>query len=171
MKIINITLLSVFLCGLVTKASATVVEASPEHYVLKQEAESTLKPEKLWQRLIKPESWWHPDHTYSGDSANLSLDLTAGGLWSETWDGGSVLHGQVLLVMNNKQLRLNAPFGPLQEKAVQVIWTITLTPSDKGTLVVFDEVASGSQSSELDKLAPAVDFVKTEAIKRLVNIN
>ena len=27
--------------------------------------------------------WWGKDHTYSGDSANLSLSLTPGGCWCE----------------------------------------------------------------------------------------
>ena len=150
------------------KARAEVVTSSAEFYQLKQQAESTLPPEQLWLRLIEPNTWWHPDHTYSGDAENLSLDIQAGGYWREDWAQGSVMHGQVLQITTNKQLRLNAPFGPLLEKAVNVVWTITITASEKGSTVVFDEVANGSKYSELDKLAPAVDFVKTEAIKRLV---
>ena len=151
-----------------TSAYAEVVKASSEHYHLKQQATSSLSPNALWQRLIKPETWWHPDHTYSGDSANLSLDAQAGGLWREDWSTGSIVHGQVLLVTKDKQLRLEAPFGPLQEKAVDVIWTITLTPTEDGTSVLFEEIANGNNHSQLDELAPAVDFVKTEAINRLV---
>jgi uncharacterized protein YndB with AHSA1/START domain len=162
-----------FVCSLVImipySTYAKVVKASPEHYHLKQQASSTLSPDMLWQRLIKPETWWHPDHTYSGDSANLSLDAQAGGLWQETWPSGSVLHGRVLLVTKNKQLRLEAPFGPLQEKAIDVIWTITLTPTEAGTNVLFEEIANGNDQSQLDELAPAVDFVKTEAIRRLID--
>ena len=152
-------------------AHAEVISASPDHYELKQEAVSTLAPGELWDRLIHPELWWHPDHTYSGTSEHLSLDPKAGGLWKETWANGSVAHGTVLTVVHGKMLRLDAPFGPLQGMAVTVIWTITLVPEGKGTRVVFAETANGATASALDQLAPAVDGVKTEAIKRLVSGN
>lgn len=148
-------------------AAADIVEATPERYVLRQEASSVLAADALWARLIKPASWWHPDHTYSGDAANLSLEATAGGLWREDWQGGSVLHGQVLLVLDGSTLKLDAPFGPLQDLAVTVVWTISVTPEGGGSRVVFDEIANGTAASKLDTLAPAVDFVKTEAIRRL----
>lgn len=158
---------SVFSLALTT-AQAEVILATPDHFTLKQEAVSSLNPEELWQRLIEPAIWWHPDHTYSGDAANLSLDANAGGIWREEWRDGSVVHGNVLLVLENKQLRLNAPFGPLQELGVNVVWTITIAPDPNGSKVTFDEVANGTANSKLDALAPAVDFVKTEAINRLV---
>jgi uncharacterized protein YndB with AHSA1/START domain len=110
-------------------------------------------------------------HSYSGDAANLSLDPRAGGLWKEEWDGGSVAHGTVLYVKPGEQLRLAAPFGPLQSMAVDVVWTITITPEGTGSKVVFDEVANGSGASNLDKIAGAVDSVKGEAINRLVTVD
>tara|TARA_R110002051_G_scaffold186284_1_gene255615 strand:+ start:2032 stop:2538 length:507 start_codon:yes stop_codon:yes gene_type:complete len=157
--------------ALSASAHAEVISASPDHYELKQEAVSTLAPGELWDRLIHPELWWHPDHTYSGTSEHLSLDPKAGGLWKETWANGSVAHGTVLTVVHGKMLRLDAPFGPLQGMAVTVIWTITLVPEGKSTRVVFAETANGATASALDQLAPAVDGVKTEAIKRLVSGN
>ncbi len=156
-------------CLFCAVAHAEVVESSPERYVLKQQMESSLSPPQLWKRLLEPSSWWHPDHTYSGDSANLSLDAKAGGLWREDWEGNSVFHGSILQVQTEKTLRLNAPFGPLQALAVNVVWTINIEPVESGgSLVTFDEIANGTAASKLDALAGAVDFVKTEAIKRLV---
>ncbi|MFT5932935.1 MAG: hypothetical protein ACI93G_002029, partial [Hyphomonas sp.] len=49
-------------------AHGEVISASPDHYELKQEAVATLAPDELWDRLIHPELWWHPDHSYSGTS-------------------------------------------------------------------------------------------------------
>lgn len=155
--------------GLTGFASAEVLTSGPDHYELRHEAHSSLAPDVLWDRLTRPEDWWHPDHTYSGDARNLSLDAQAGGLWREDWDGGSVAHGAVLLVKEGEQLRLDAPFGPLQALGVSVVWTITLTPLEGGkTRVVFEERASGTDASGLNALAPAVDFVKQQAISRLV---
>lgn len=156
--------------GLTGLASAEVLASAPDRYELRHEAQSSLAPDALWERLTRPEDWWHPDHTYSGDARNLSLDIQAGGLWREDWDGGSVAHGAVLLVKEGEQLRLDAPFGPLQALGVSVVWTVTLTPIDGGgTRVVFEERASGTDESALDTLAPAVDFVKQQAISRLVD--
>lgn len=148
-------------------AGAEIVSSASDHYRLKHEAVSELTPDALWQRLVHPEDWWHPDHTYSGDAAHLSLDPTAGGLWREDWAGGSVVHGSVLYAEPGHVLRLDAPFGPLQQMAVEVVWTITLSPEGEGTRIVFEEIASGSSASGLDAIAPAVDGVKAEAIARL----
>lgn len=148
-------------------AHADIVESSDSHYVLRHEATSPLAPDALWARLVVPSSWWHPDHTYSGDAGNLALDPRAGGLWREAWEGGSVVHGSVLYVDEGRTLRLYAPFGPLQGLGVYTVWTITISPEGDGSKVVFDEISTGAPSADLDELAKAVDFVKTEAITRL----
>lgn len=161
-------LLAIAACLLATaQAHAEVIEVASGHYVLKHEARSELGPEDLWARLINPATWWHPDHTYSGNAGNLSLEPVAGGLWREEWQGGSVLHGQVLNAVPGQLLRLDAPFGPLQGMGVSVVWSISIQADGTGSLVTFDEIANGSAASKLDALAPAVDFVKSEAIKRL----
>ena len=159
--------------GVALPAGAEIVAAAPDHYTLRHEASSALSPDALWDRLIQPDIWWHPDHTWSGKAEHLWLNPNAGGLWLESWDGNSVAHGEVLAIVEGKSLRLNAPFGPLQGMGVEVIWTITLEPDEEtgGTKVVFDEVANGSSASALDRIAPAVDRVKQEAIERLTNPN
>jgi uncharacterized protein YndB with AHSA1/START domain len=119
---------------------------------------------------LRDVDWWHPSHTYSGDAANLSLDVRPGGLWKEEWDGGSVAHGHVLFVQPGSTLRLEAPFGPLQSIGAYTIWTITITATDEGSVVVFDEVSTGPPTADMAGLAPAVDRVKAEAIGRLANL-
>ncbi|NNC38823.1 MAG: hypothetical protein EX271_04410 [Acidimicrobiales bacterium] len=146
---------------------AKIIKSSPDHFTLRHEAVSSLTPKQIWKRLKSPASWWHPDHTYSGSVKNLRIDLRPGGLWRETWSGGSVAHGTVLYVKKGEVLRLDAPFGPLQEMAVTDIWTITVKPYEDGSKIIFDEIANGSPESDLGKMAKAVDFVKEEAIQRL----
>ncbi len=148
-------------------ARAEIVAASDTHFVLRHEAVSTLEAEQLWERLVRPATWWHPDHTYSGDSANLTLDATAGGLWREDWEGGSVSHGRVLYVKQGEQLRMEAPFGPLQGLGAYTIWTITITAVETGSKVVFEEVSTAPPGTDMAEMAKAVDFVKGEAIQRL----
>lgn len=148
--------------------AAEVIASSPDHFTLKLEAQSDLSVSETWARLVEPSEWWRSDHTYSGDASNLSLDPQAGGLWREDWEGGSVWHGTVLQAQPETSLVLSAPFGPLQGLAVTSVWTISLTPSDSGgTNITFDHVTNGTSASELDALAPAVDFVKRQAIESL----
>ena len=149
-------------------AQAEIISSSDDHYVLRQYATSDLSVDLLWAKLIEPSQWWHPDHTYSGDSKNLSLDLAAGGLWREDWSGNSVYHGSVLSVIEGKMLRLDAPFGPLQGLAVSTVWTISVKSEGDKTVVTFDEIANGTLISQLDEIAKAVDYVKSEALSRLV---
>ncbi len=148
-------------------AGAGVIKSSPDHFTLKQEATSELSPEELWDKLLEPSLWWH--HSYSGDVQNMSLDPKINGLWKEEWADGSVIHGRILYISDGKQIRFDAPFGPLQAMAITDVWTITIAPDgETGSIVTFDEVANGSSESGLDKLADVVDQVKTEAILRLV---
>lgn len=146
---------------------ADVITASDEHFILRLESDSALAPDALWERLIVPAAWWHPDHTYSGDAKNLTLEAKAGGLWREDWAGGSVEHGRVLLLQPGKVLRMQAPFGPLQSVGAYAVWTITVMPADKGSVVRFDVSAVAPAGAGLESLAPAVNAVKSEALRRL----
>ena len=150
--------------------AAEIVSASADHFVLRHEARSDLTPGELWNRLIQPALWWHPDHTYSSNANNLRLSPQAGGLWREDWKDGSVLHGQVVYAKPERMLRLQAPFGPLQSRGIYTVWTISITPTDGGSIVVFDEVATGSSNTDLISLAKDADFVKGEALKRLADL-
>jgi len=151
------------------QADAEIVSAGPGHFELRLEASSPLPPDALWERLVHPSRWWHPDHTYSGDAGNLSLDLRAGGLWAERWADGETAHGVVLFFRKGVLLRLSAPFGPLQGMGAYAVWTITIRAEGEGSLVVFEEVATGPPSADLEHIAAAVDYVKSEAIARLAS--
>lgn len=161
-----IIVLGLLLCG---PGHAEVVSSSDTHFVLHLEMSSALPPDRMWERLVNPARWWHPDHTYSGDAGNLSLNAEAGGLWREDWSAGSVAHGEVLLVQEGEVLRLEAPFGPLQGLGAYTVWTITIKPSDDGSLVIFDEISNAPPGSKMDEMAKAVDYVKSEAIRRLTS--
>ena len=65
---------------------------------------------------------------------------------------------------------MEAPFGPLQGLGAYTIWTITITAAEDGSVVLFDEVSSGPPTANMAETAKAVDFVKGEAIRRLVTV-
>lgn len=166
-KFMFICLLAISAITYTKIANAEVTAVNKSHFTLKLVAQSPYSSEQVWKKLLKPERWWQSSHTYSGDAGNLTIEAKAGGYWREDWEGGSVLHGTILNIQENKLLRLSAPFGPLQELAVETVWTITLTPTDTGTKITFDFIANGNQESGLDNLASAVNYVKGEALKNL----
>ena len=70
-------MLSVFVATalLHSTGQAEVVDSSAAHFHLKLNAESQLSPDEIWKRIAVPAKWWHSDHTYSGDSKNMSIKL------------------------------------------------------------------------------------------------
>jgi hypothetical protein len=155
------------LCGV---AHADVKSAAPDGLILQFKLQTPVKADAAWKRLIDIKSWWSGDHTYSGSAANLHLDPVAGGCWCELWQGGEVEHARVIYMRPNEALRLSTALGPLQSLGVSGALTFTLAagPTDGTTAVTVDYVVVGSSLSGLDKLAPAVDQVLGEQVKRLV---
>jgi len=113
-------------------------------------------------------NWWNPDHTYSGDSKNMSLEATAGGcLCEQLPDGGSVEHMHVLFVDPGKTLRLSGGLGPLQEMAVNGAMTFHLEASGAVTQVTLTYVVSGYRADGMAMLAEPVDAVLAGQLTRL----
>ena len=73
-------------------------------------------PENVYAALTgKVGSWWNPEHTYSHDSRNLSIDARPGGCFCEKLDnGGGVEHMKVVLAWPGRMLRMTGALGPLQ---------------------------------------------------------
>jgi uncharacterized protein YndB with AHSA1/START domain len=154
-------------------AGAEVKSSAPDSFLIEQRYTIAASAAKVWESLQHPERWWPSDHTWSGKRENLSLVAETGGCFCERWDGGSVEHGRVVMVLNGKLLRLSATLGPLQEMAVSGVITIALEEKDNATTVVVTHRVSGDPSHKLDALAPIVDQVNalqfgglaTDAIK------
>jgi|RhiMethySRZTD1v2_1073278.scaffolds.fasta_scaffold1240522_1 uncharacterized protein YndB with AHSA1/START domain len=127
-------------------------------------------PEKLWDALLQIGNWWSSSHTWSGKASNMSLEPRANGCWCESWDGASVQHGNVVWIQPNRVLRFYAGLGPLQDRAATGVLTFALAASkenkDKTTLKLTYRVA-GPADAGLQEVAPAVDKVMGEQVKRL----
>ncbi len=147
------------LAALPLGAGAEVKFAAADAFLIEQRYTIAAPAAKIWESLRHPERWWPADHTWSGKRENLSLVAEAGACFCERWDGGSVEHGRVVMVLNGKLLRLSASLGPLQELAVSGVITIALEEKDGATSVVVTHRVSGDPSQKLDQLAPIVDQV------------
>lgn len=147
-------------------ARAEVKSAAETGFLVEQRLEIAAGPAQVWRRLLRPRLWWSPQHTYSGDAANLRLEARAGGCFCERWAGGEVLHLQTAYVEPGKTLRLLGGLGPLQGMADGAL-TLTLEPAGAGTVLTLQYQVWGFQPGGLAAIAPAVDQVLGEQLARL----
>ncbi len=156
-------------CLFAFDANAEVGETGADHFLIGFSAHVEAPPAKVYVAISEVARWWSAEHTWSGESANLSLKVEAGGCFCERWATGSAEHGRVIVAVKNELLRLDAALGPLQEYAVNGVLTFTLKPTDKDTTELdVDYLVNGSRASALDQSAPAVDAVLALQIDRLL---
>ena len=151
------------------QAPATVTDASANGFTVRHEIRTSVSADALWAALSQDVArWWHPDHTYSGDARNLSLELRPLGCFCETTaGGGSVVHLTVTFVQPGETLRLTGGLGPLGLMGVDGNMTISVLKADGETVLQLVYVVGGYSADGLDAIAPAVDAVLSEQMQRL----
>ena len=154
---------------LAATARADVVETAASGFLVREEATIDAPVDKVYRALTTEVGrWWNPEHTYSGDAANLSIDPRPGGCFCEKLpDGGGVEHLTVAYVAPGKVLRLRGALGPLQGHGVSGSMTWHLAPAASGTKLDLSYSVGGYMQGGFDKMAPAVSFVLGEQLGRL----
>jgi uncharacterized protein YndB with AHSA1/START domain len=148
--------------------AAEIVPANGTGFVLSDSVTIAAPREKVWAILIQPSRWWGKNHTYSGSSANLTLDPRAGGCWCEKLtDGGSVEHMRVVQLRPNDTLRLVGALGPLQQGAVSATLTVELKADGSGTRLSYSYVVGGYMRPSLETMAVPVQSVLGEQFASL----
>jgi Polyketide cyclase / dehydrase and lipid transport len=154
-------------------APADVVDVGENGFTIRETAAVSADAARAWEAAVDVGKWWDPEHTYSHDSANLTLDARPGGCWCEKLPGkAGVAHMTVLFADPGKLLRLSGGLGPLQSMAVNAVMTWTFQPGDKGTKVDMTYVAGGYNREGFKDLAPGIDAVlhaQIERYRRYVN--
>jgi uncharacterized protein YndB with AHSA1/START domain len=148
--------------------SAKTSDVTPSAFLATFHYDLEATPEQAWQSLVHIDKWWSAGHTYSGDAANLSLEPAAGGCWCERWSGNSVQHARVLVAMPGKLLRVDGALGPLQALGATGILTFRLSPRSGGAALDVTYRVRATADAAMDQLAPAVDGVLDEQLRRLV---
>jgi uncharacterized protein YndB with AHSA1/START domain len=149
-------------------AGAEVKFSSPGSFEVEAKAVVAATPAQTYAMLGRIGEWWSKDHTYSGNAANLSLDLRAGGCFCERLKGGgSVEHMRVVYAEPGKRLRLHGGLGPLQGEAVAGTLTWSLRAVPGGTEVTQSYVVGGYIRMGGDKLAAPVDAVLSQQLGHL----
>jgi uncharacterized protein YndB with AHSA1/START domain len=156
------------LLGVSARVSAEVVSADPHDFEVRETVNLVVPPNAAWAAFVDIRSWWDSEHTYRGKSENLSLDLAPGGCFCERLPGGGgIEHMRVTYVDAGKQhLVLTGALGPLLYEAVTGVMDVQVTRIAGGARVVLDYRAAGFAAGGADKLAPAVDGVLAEQMKR-----
>lgn len=144
-------------------SSGEVVDSSETGFTSRNTVEVEVSPAAGYDALVGDVGrWWDAAHTYSGDSANLSIEDEAGGCFCERLpNGGSVQHLVVVYAEPGKRLRLRGALGPLQSMAVAGSMTFDVEASGNGATITLTYVVGGYSPAEggLGALAEVVDGV------------
>ena len=151
-----------------TPAAAEVVSADAHGFEVRESITLVVPPAQAYAAFGQVGGWWSKDHTYSGDAANLSLELRRGGCFCERLEnGGGVEHLHVTLVKPGEHVVLAGAIGPLLGEAVAGVMDVEFKPIAGGTRITLDYRAAGFARGNAASLAPAVDQVLGEQAKRL----
>ena len=149
-------------------ASSAVTVSSDIGFAVENSVDVAADADTIYRLLGEPGRWWNAAHSYSGDAANLRLELKAGGCFCEALpDGGGVEHARVIYAAPGRQLRLSGALGPLQGEAATGTLTFTLSPAGKGVRVTLGYVVGGYMRMGAASVAPVVDKVLAEQLAGL----
>jgi hypothetical protein len=165
--------LAALLLAAASAASAEVVDVGDNGFATRQTVTVSADAAKAWTAAVDVGKWWDPEHTYSRDSANMSIEARPGGCWCEKLPGkAGVRHMTVVFADPGKLLRFDGGLGPLQSLAVAGVMTWSFTPAEKGTEVELTYLVGGYNRGGFKDLAPGVDAVlraQLERYQRYVN--
>lgn len=148
-------------------ASAEVVSSSPNGFAIRHSVQLVVPTERAFAALGELPRWWSKDHTYSGKSENLSMTLRPGGCFCETLEkGGGIEHLRVAMVQPGQRVVMTGALGPLLYEGVAGVMDITVERIAGGSRVTWLYRAAGFANGGADTLAPVVDRVIGEQLKR-----
>jgi carbon monoxide dehydrogenase subunit G len=148
-------------------ARAEVADRSAAGFEVVERATIAAPPAKVWEALVHPERWWDPNHTWSKDAKNLSIDL-AGGCFCEKLPHGSVRHMTVAYADGETQLRMFGGIGPLQLTGAAGHLGVRLKPVGGATEVTMTyDVGGYAKGGLAETFAAPVDQVLGQQVARL----
>ena len=154
---------------------AEVKEVGANGFTVSHTVNTAASPQQSWKVMTQHvDSWWDPEHTWSGDSGNLYITLEPGGCFCERLpadaqsEAGGVEHLHIIYNNPPKELRFDGTLGPLQSMNVhgRMIWSIA--PAEAGSAISFTYMVNGQMEGGFAGLAPAVDGVIGLQLNRLI---
>ena len=153
---------------LATPAAAEVVSAGPNGFEVRHSVNLVIPQQKAFEAFSRIQDWWSKDHTYSGDASHLSLQLRPGGCFCEQLDnGGGIEHMRVTYVQPGERAVLTGALGPLLYEAAAGVMDIKVERIAGGSRITMDYRAAGFAKAGAAEMAPIVDKVLGDQMKRL----
>ena len=148
-------------------AAAEVVSASDHGLEIKHYVNLVIPQAEAFAAFGRVGQWWSNEHTYSGDAKRMSLQLRAGGCFCEPLDGGGgVEHMRVAYLQPGERVVLTGSLGPLLYEATSGVLDVKVERIAGGSRVTMNYRAAGFANGGAAAMAPLVDRVLGEQIKR-----
>ena len=148
-------------------ASAEVLSASPTGFEVQEVVNLVVPQPSAYDAFGQVGQWWNKEHTYSGEASRMSLQLRPGGCFCEPLEGGGgVEHMRVTYLKPGEQIVLTGSLGPLLYQATAGVMDVRFERIAGGTRVTLNYRAAGFAKGDGDKMAPLVDQVLADQMKR-----
>jgi hypothetical protein len=150
-----------------TPAAAEVLSADPHGFEISQSVNLVIPQPKAFVAFGQVGQWWNKEHTYSGDSARMVLQMRPGGCLCESFpDGGGIEHMRVTFVQPGEQVVLTGSLGPLLYQATTGVMDVKVERIAGGSRVTMSYRVAGFAKGNALELAPQVDQVLGDQMKR-----
>ena len=150
-----------------TPASAAVLNAGDNGFEIQQTVNLVVPQADAYNSFGQVGRWWNSEHTYSGDAGRMTLPLRAGSCFCETLDnGGGIEHMRVTFVQPGERVLLTGSLGPLLYEATTGVMDVKFERIAGGTRVTMNYRASGFAKGGAGAMAPLVDQVLGDQMKR-----
>lgn len=148
-------------------AMSAVADSSSSGFTIKLTYTVKASPADVYGAFVHHVGeWWNPDHTYSHDSHNLSIEEKPMGCFCEKLPHGGVRHMEVLNVMPGRAVVLSGALGPLQSLAATGTLSVQFSAADGGTKIDVTYAVGGYLAAGMNAFAAPVDSVLQEQFGR-----
>lgn len=148
-------------------AAAEVISASEHGFEIQHSVNLVVPQPDAFAAFGQVGQWWDDDHTYSGDGKRMTLQMRHGGCLCEALDGGGgIEHLRVTYVQPGERVVLTGSLGPLLYEATAGVMDVKVERIAGGSRLTMNYRAAGFANGGAAKMAPLVDQVLGEQIKR-----
>jgi hypothetical protein len=150
-------------------ARPEVMDSAANGFTVKTTLMIAASPDDVYRRLIhNVGDWWDAEHSFSGDSHNLSIEEKPMGCFCEKLPNqGSVRHMEVVFLAPGKAVGLSGALGPLLSIAEAGSMNIRFAAAEGGTKLDVTYAVTGYLAKGMNTWAAAVDAVVTQQFARL----
>jgi uncharacterized protein YndB with AHSA1/START domain len=150
-----------------TPAHAAVVSAGDHGFEVQNSVNLVVPQEQVFAAFGQIGQWWDNQHTYSGDGKRMSLQMRPGGCFCEPLDGGGgIEHMRVTYIQPGERIVMTGSLGPLLYEATAGVMDVKVERIAGGSRITMNYRAAGFAKGGAAAMAPLVDQVLAEQLKR-----